>query len=370
MTDSKREALAMAEGLTATPNAIESVAKRTDPIAAQWAFTQWDLRRRASSKFALAHQMLFTREGLEQATHETVAAFRASRFPEGAPAADLTCGIGADLIALARRGPAIGFDIDHERLEYAKWNLAAHGLEAELRPEDCIRSEWDFTYAVADPARRAGGRRVLDPESFAPNPKAIASKMVGLELGCIKLSPMLADRYLEDLGGRVEFWSFGGECREAAVWLGESAGSGFVAVHIASGETLESGPPPFSGDMHEAFFEADPAAIRTHGLAQLADRLGLVALGDSNGYLSGPSHVRSVWLRPYRLLEELPRDLRAIKRRLAELGCSTPVIKSRAKGVDPVALAKLWKRTGDRPAVVAVFAEGKSLRFVLIEPDP
>jgi len=39
----------------------------------------------------------------------------------------------------------------------------------------------------------------------------------------IKLSPMLDDRVLESTGGRLEFVSLGGECREVLVGVAQSA---------------------------------------------------------------------------------------------------------------------------------------------------
>ena len=57
--------------------------------------------RRASS--SRAARMLFTRPGLEQASSEIAARHRAARPPAAAPGclADLGCGVGGDLIALA-----------------------------------------------------------------------------------------------------------------------------------------------------------------------------------------------------------------------------------------------------------------------------
>ena len=42
---------------------------------------QLDLRRRARQKFSAADAMFFTPTGLEQATDQRVAAYKASRFP-------------------------------------------------------------------------------------------------------------------------------------------------------------------------------------------------------------------------------------------------------------------------------------------------
>src|SRR5437016_5312921 len=63
-----------------------------------------ELRRRARTKFTRAQAMWFTPEGLEQSTGETVAQYRAARFPAGMPVLDACCGIGGDAVALAARG--------------------------------------------------------------------------------------------------------------------------------------------------------------------------------------------------------------------------------------------------------------------------
>src|SRR4051812_13988362 len=65
------------------------------------ALEQADLRRRARTKFADAGRMLFTRAGLEQASGERVARWRARRFADWETVADLCCGIGGDTGALA-----------------------------------------------------------------------------------------------------------------------------------------------------------------------------------------------------------------------------------------------------------------------------
>jgi hypothetical protein len=126
-------ALELSRDLTATPANILRIAKATSDEAARWAFGQWELRAKARTKFAEADRMLFVREALEQATGEAIARYHASRFPEGAPVVDMTAGVGADLIALARRGPAIGYELDPERAMCAAWNLRVHGVEAEVR---------------------------------------------------------------------------------------------------------------------------------------------------------------------------------------------------------------------------------------------
>lgn len=352
-------ALEAAEGKDPTPAEIGRVAADTSPEAARWAFTQWEVRARAAAKYARASEMLFTREAMEQGTHEVVARYRASRFPAHVEVADLTCGIGGDLLALAARGPAVGYELDPERAEYARHNLAVHGLDGEVRLADGLQAAPHHRYAIADPARRVAGRRTLDPTQFEPDPTTLASLMGVMELGALKLSPMLEDRYLEGLGGGLEFITYGGECREACVWLGTGAQPGRWAVDAATGERLETSEAPYPVDEpSEYVYEADPAAIRAHALGGF----GLDALGDSNGYLTGPDALESPWLRGYHVFGHGAWDLKAIGRALD--GWATPVVKMRACRIDPEATRRALKGTGSPGAIVMAYPVGKKIRFV------
>lgn len=363
----RQEALNRSQGLAATPASLEKLGRATTQEAARWAFTQWALRARARAKFRLADQMLFSREALEQATSEPLAAYHASRFPRGARVADLTAGIGADLIALAARGPAVGFELDEERAAYARHNLAVYGVEAEVRVEDSLAAPWDFSFAYADPARRVEGSRTLDPESFQPNPRALAARMAPLGLGVMKLSTMLPDAFLRSFGASIEFLSLGRECRETLLLFDGS--SAVQAVRVETGARLNAGAPPQAvGEPLEYFYEADPAAIRADALGSLASDLDLVAIGDSNGYLtSDRKWLLSSWIAPYRVLASLKADVGATRRVLEELGSATPIVKSRAV-CDVQALQRRWKLTGRRGLIVAVYAVGKSLRHLILEP--
>lgn len=360
------EALGLAEGQDPTPGAITRVADATSAEAARWAFTQWDLRARGAAKFARAPAMLFVREALEQATHEAVAAYHALRFPKGERVADLTSGIGADLIALAHRGPAVGFETDPERAECARHNLRVHGLDAPVLEQDCLGAEWSWRFALADPARRSGGRRLRDPDAFEPDPHALAMRMRDLELGALKLSPLLQDAYLEALGGCLEFVSYGGECREALVWLGREASPGRWAVHVESGERLAALDPPFPVDEPGAWvFEADPAAIRSHALGALCERHALIPLGDSNGYLTGGERVDSVWLRAYEVAESGVWDVRAVRAAVARHEGKTPEIKVRGGTLDVEKTRRVLRSRGSRGCVLLAYPVGKQIRWAL-----
>jgi hypothetical protein len=366
--DARDRALALAKGLPATPANLQRVARATGDDVARWAFGQWELRTRAKTKFARAEEMGFVREALEQATHERVAAYHASLFPPDVLVADLTSGIGADLIALAARGPAIGFELDPDRAEYARQNLRVHGHASEVKVEDSLLAGWTFAYAFADPARRVEGRRTLDPEEFSPNPVVLAERFQALQRGVIKLSPLLHDSFLESLGPWLQFVSFGGECREALVAVGQSVAGSRTAHHVESGETVEAMAPPEPVlEPGEYLYEADPAAIRAHAVGTLSSRYGLKPLGDSNGYLTGHEPIDSPWLRVYRVLYHGKADTRATKAALRQHEAATPELKQRGAGLDLVKLRKEFASSGSRPVSLAIWPVGRSLRHTILD---
>ncbi len=135
------------------------------------ALTQQALRTAARAKFSRSDAMLFTRDGLEQASSEITAAHSAARYPAGALVADLCCGIGGNLTALGRGRPVMAVDLDLVSLEFARHNArvyhAAEGLAAvcaDLR--DMALAGVGAVFI--DPVRRAGGRRLAAGRSEPP----------------------------------------------------------------------------------------------------------------------------------------------------------------------------------------------------------
>lgn len=366
MTDAQFRALELSAGKKPTATEIAAVSAVVGPEAAAWAFTQWELRSRAAAKFSRASEMLFVREALEQATHESIAAWRAQRFPREKIVTDLTCGIGADLIALASRGRAVGIDLDPERVACARHNLAVYGLKAEFQVGDCLAAP-TAEYWVADPARRDARGRTLDLTRYRPDPRSVVERHGGARLAALKLSPMLGDRELHSLGPRVEFVSFGRECREACVWLGRDVVPGRVASHVETGEALNSsGPPPQADSPLDWFVEADPAAIRVGGLGTLAEKHGLAALGDVPGWLTSLRPPRSPWLRVFPVLESGKGSPASA---LRSLGAGSVVVKTRGVQIDPARMARELSSKCGEPLTVALYSVRRSVRWVILGPE-
>nr|WP_246497035.1 methyltransferase domain-containing protein [Sphaerisporangium rubeum] len=238
---------AVAEGADAVAAAV--TLRRTYPAGLTGAaLTQARLRSRATAKFgADAGVMYFTPDGLEQATRAEVAAHRAGRFGPGDRVADACCGIGGDLLALARAGCRVdAVDRDPLTVEVARANAAALGLSAlvTVTVGDAEAVEPERHDALfADPARRTTGRRVFDPMSYSPpwpDVLALAARARG---ACLKVAPGVPYDVLP-ADAETEWVSWRGEVKEAAVWTGVLATPG---VHRRA-TMLSSRPPGLSSE--------------------------------------------------------------------------------------------------------------------------
>ena len=128
-----------------------------DLVAA--ATAQHELRLAARVKFSRAMQMLFTRAGYEQSSSEPIARYRAERFGGARRVADLCCGIGGDLLALAAGREALAVDRDDVHARLALHNAAVYGqtgnVSAVVADVRDIRLD-GFDAVFIDPARRSG----------------------------------------------------------------------------------------------------------------------------------------------------------------------------------------------------------------------
>jgi hypothetical protein len=192
---------------------------------------QLELRRRAKQKFAAAERMFFTPTGLEQATDQWVAAYKASRFPADGPFVDLCCGIGGDLLALTQRGATLGVDRSEIAALFAAANLAALGdlAPAKASGVDVGDVEHAALDGVAawhiDPDRRPQGRRTTRVELHEPGPDVIDRLRAVCGAAAVKLAPAaeLPQSWQQD--AEWEWISRGGECRQLVVWFGPLARS-------------------------------------------------------------------------------------------------------------------------------------------------
>lgn len=384
LTPRGQEALARAGELAgADPVAAATALRRTyDAALTSAALTQAGLRERAKAKFGEdAAVMYFTPHGLEQSTRAEVAEHRARRLPAmtghtfeaptgpepgsaTAPAAgkalqvvDACCGIGGDLLALARAGCAVtAVDTDPLTVAVAAANARALGVDdrvtvrvgdaAQIRPE-----EYDVLFA--DPARRTGRGRTFDPMAYSPPWPVVLDLISRAGLACVKVAPGIPYEFIPE-GAQTEWVSYKGEVKEATIWTGQ--GGGRRATLLPGGHSLTAAgvtatPAPV-GPAGRYVYEPDGAAVRAHLVAEVAELVGGRLLDPLIAYITADDPVDTPWATRYEIEDILPFSLKKLRALLRERQIGNVTIKKRGSAVDIERLRADLRLKGDNSAVV------------------
>lgn len=321
------------------------------------------LRQRARDKFADPEQLFFTRRGLEQATGQPLARFKAGRFETSETVADLCCGIGGDLLELSARGDAVGVERDGVTALLATANLHQTGRSGWRVECQDVRL-WAGTDAAAwhlDPDRRSLGSRASQPERYEPGPDEVWRLLAINPRGAVKLAPAarLADERWRQ--AELEWIAFDRQCRQLMAWFGPLARSpgqrvatllgpgGHVASRIEGSGRQGLQPAAAIG----RYLYEPHAGVLAAGLAgTLAARHGLTAVAADGGYLTGEDPVSDRSCERFEVLEVLPYDARRIKAVLRQRSVGPLEIKKRGVAELPESLRRRLRVPGPDRAVL------------------
>ncbi|MFH1572320.1 MAG: class I SAM-dependent methyltransferase [Gemmatimonadota bacterium] len=328
-------------------------------------------RRAAVDKFGpVADGLYGDRDGVEMASRPEIAAYRAGRFAGRGRIADLGCGIGGDLVALAAGHLVCGVDLDPARLTAARLNAAAAGVDerAVLVRADAASYRPRVDAVFADPARRREGRRIRAAAAYGPPLTALLAWRERVPALAVKVAPGIDEAELP-ADGEVEFISAAGQCREGVLWQGELARCRRRATVLPGPHALidASGPPVPVGPPGTALYDPDPAVVRAHLVQELARHLDAWLLDPQVAYLSGSGPPRPTpFARAYRLLDRQPFHLKRLRDYLRAADLAAAEIKKRrfpipadqlrqllgaaARGACPVTL--VFTRIAARPEVL------------------
>lgn len=311
---------------------FEQLRKRHPAELAKAAVETTLLRIRARDKFSQADRMYFTREALEQATSEAVAGYRALRFEPFKHVADLCCGIGGDALALAATGLTVdAVDSDPLRVAMVDANAAALGLAGRVRGVvgDALAVPLPSVEAgFADPARRAGGRRYLDPEDYTPPLSTLrACWPTEFPLG-VKIAPGVAQSDIRSLDAEVEFVSLGGELKECVLWFGPLRSAARRATVLPSRRTLfadDLREPRPCAPVGEFLYDPDPAVTRAGLVTDLAERLDAHPIDPQVQLLTSNRHERTPFATAFVVEHSAPYHAKLLRSYLRErhVGCVT-----------------------------------------------
>ncbi|WP_025616655.1 class I SAM-dependent methyltransferase [Salinispora cortesiana] len=374
--------------------ALRSAGLPADLAAA--ALTQAELRRRAVAKFGpVAADMFFTRAGLEQATRQAVARRRAERvLTSGVRAlADLGCGIGADALAAARAGIRVyGVEADPLTAATATANAEATGLAERLTVEHRDATTFDLSQVdgvFCDPARRASGRRIFDPNAYSPPWDFVLSLTERVPRTVVKVAPGL-DHALIPPGAEAEWVSVNGDLVEAALWCGEFATVARRATVLREEPPTDTadrvGPATQRTRVHELtssrvaeapvgpvrryLYDPDPAVVRAHLVAELAGALDATLADLTIAYLYADTPTPTPFARCLEITDVLPFSLKRLRALLRERQVGRVEIRKRGSALEPEKLRRDLRLTGDQPASLVLTRVAGAPTVLICRPGP
>ena len=374
-----------------------------DPELVAAALTQSRLREKARTKFGdFARQLVFTRDGVEQATRWSVAALHAQRFAQAGAehVVDLGCGIGADSLALAALDRTVtAVERDPLTAAAATVNLTgwprARVLCADAQELDLSALENGPVHGVwLDPARRVTGggrtRRIFDPEAFSPPLSFVTSLAeAGLAVGA-KIGPGIPHEHVPE-GAEAQWISDRGDVVEAVLWFGavrrpdvvrsalvlgggaEPGSAASSAAELTSGSwDSPASEGPLLGPVGRYLYEPDGAVIRAGLVTDLARRLEAHLVHPDIAYLSSETLVETPLARAYEVREVLPHTVKVLRRWVREHDVGTLDVKKRGTDVTPEQLRKQLAPRGTQRATLVMtrVAEPGGERRVVLAVNP
>jgi hypothetical protein len=343
---------------------VQSLRRDLSLQRAHLAAQQAELRRQAAPKFTRAAQMFFTPRGLEQATDEAIARYKAVRFGSSEAVADLCCGVGGDLVSLGRDHCCTGVDRDPVAVHLARANADALGLEqvtvicddASVAPvESC--AAWHI-----DPDRRIEGGRTVRAERFEPPWTAAQALLARCGNAAVKLAPATELAENDAAACERQWIESRGECRQQVAWFGSLArhpGWCSATVIRADGEagTIvgKRGTAVAAAAAIGRYVYEPCAAVRAARLVgALCERTGLACLSNVSMYLTGDFPLNEPLAAGFEVLECLPLDLRRLRQALRERRIGHVEVKKRGVKIDPERVRREVAGAEGEPAAVLI----------------
>jgi SAM-dependent methyltransferase len=366
-----------------SPLALASALRKDYPADLVAAATAQDeLRRAAAAKFSRAGQMLFTRPGLEQASSEAAARHRAGRLRAGTGGrlADLGCGIGGDLIALAPGREVLAVDRDPVHLRMAAYNAGVYDGAARVRVMAADVRDISLTgvdAAFIDPARRvpardgeAAGRRLRPGTSEPPLDWCFA--LTGqVPAVVVKAAPGLPAGTVPG-GWETEFVADGRDLKEAVLWspalaTAPSRATILPGQHVLMPEDGDEVPVAAPGAF---LFDPNPAVTRAGLVEDLARQLGAWKIDPRIAFLSASTYRHTPFARTLRVVESAPWNEKDFARRLRALGIGAADLRRRGLAGDVDQIHRRLRLAGPhRATLVLTRVSEKPWGLICTDPD-
>lgn len=339
-------------------------------------------RARRTDRFGprFTRVMLTTEDLLSQASSTRLAVYTGAILARRAGASrvlDLGCGMGADLIGIAKAGADVaGYDNDPRALACAGHNVAAVGLaeKAEFVQADVteLLSQLEGAAVHADPARRTGRIRHRRLGAMHPPAEFCQELIKTTACGSLKLSPAV---HWAELAAwpetDLETISEAGVCKQLRLWWPIERDAPTRRATVVWGPhdqpmtaSIPAGvaDPAEVGDPEAAawILEPDPAVIAADAVDDLAALFGLTRMDRSIAWLLGDEPITSPLVSCFRVLDRTPGRDKDVARAVGRLGggpvevkprglrLNTDHLQAKLRGRGEKSLTVLWAKIGHK----------------------
>ena len=217
----------------------------------------------------------------------------------GGAVLDMTCGLGIDTMALAKRFErVVSIERNEALAEVVRYNMSLLGITnvevVTASSEEYVSTTTEhFDWIFVDPDRRsAEGKKMVCMEDCSPNIVELMPRLREIsERVAIKLSPMFdcAEAFRLCSPAEVEVVSISGECKEVNIYTNAERDMLRIAV-IGDGEWMFSNEAMVAEPSTEAFTPAEYRYLLVPDVALQKARVAIAALKpfasiwSNNGY--------------------------------------------------------------------------------------
>ena len=333
-------------------------------------------RRRGIRKFTSANELWCDVPGIEQATSEAVADWKAARFERcgTTEVIDACCGIGGDSIALARSNSVEAFDLDPVRVWMTERNA---GCTARVADVTTLTAEGRHVHI--DPARRdeKSGKRHWRLEHLQPSWSDCAALLATAPGGACKLGPGVPMPFPDrPEDSELEFIQHHGRMVQCVLWTGdlvEKAGCERATI-LPEGMTICGDPveTPCSFRLPEAgerLLEARPALERAGLIGCGLNQEGIEAteLAPGLGLLLADCDTTSPWFTDWNIRAVLSLRERTVSDWLKAHDGGEVIARTRGGAIDVDQWASALRGSGHRRFVVFGLRIGSVSRAIVCD---
>jgi len=331
--------------------------------------SQINLQKRNLNKILISDELLFTDQGAQQASSWELAKYHATKFKAFNKIADLCCGIGVDLINIAKgKEQVYAIDLDINTLKLAEYNCTRNkmdNIDFKLGKAEEFNQQVDAIFV--DPDRRPNSSRRIAPEEYSPP----FSKIMELRNICsniaVKLSPAIDSPAIDykrlhlPIDSTLEFISENGSLKEILLCMGKLATKNCdrKAVLLPSDLIMKNSSIKIEvTEIKKYLFEPDPAIIRAGLVQELGSKIGYHLIDSKLALLTGSHILQSDFGKIYKVEQIMKYNLKEVRKYVRENEIGELIIKTRGFPESVEKFRKKIKLKGNNLVVMFILRKG------------